>query len=121
MFFAAHSLPKPDSRFIIEGYEPAYLRLLRSGELARRGLLLRHLVMPGKADEASAIFQWLAQEISEDSYVNIMGQYRPVPLVNDTGSKGKYKDIDRRPSSEEIRAAYMAAREAGLWRFDERS
>ncbi len=45
--------------------------------LARRGLLVRHLVMPGQLDEASSIFRWLAEEISPDTYVNIMGQYRP--------------------------------------------
>ena len=88
--------------------------------LARRGVLLRHLVMPGKVDEARAIFQWLANEVSRDSYVNIMGQYRPEHLVNAPQSKGKYSDINRRPFAGEIRDAYMAAREAGLWRFDVR-
>lgn len=45
--------------------------------LARRGVLVRHLVMPGQTDESAEIFRWLADEISPDTYVNIMGQYRP--------------------------------------------
>ena len=46
-------------------------------DVARRGVLIRHLVMPGQLDETSAIFNWLANELSPDTFVNIMGQYRP--------------------------------------------
>lgn len=45
--------------------------------LAKRGLLLRHLVMPGLIDETRQILRWVADEISKDTYVNVMGQYRP--------------------------------------------
>ena len=86
--------------------------------LARRGLLVRHLVMPGAEDETRAIFRWLAEEISPDTYINIMDQYRPLHQVTDPTSRGKYSDIDRRPCRTEIRAAFDAAREVGLWRFD---
>ena len=90
--------------------------------VARRGVLVRHLVMPGQTEEAAAIFEWLAREVSPDTYVNIMTQYRPEHLVGRTeaGGKVRYEDINRRPSREEIEAAYEAARRAGLWRFDER-
>jgi putative pyruvate formate lyase activating enzyme len=85
--------------------------------LAKRGLLVRHLVMPGQTAEAASIFQWLADELSPDTYVNIMSQYRPQYQVGDVQ---KYADIDRRSSEEEMKNAYRAARAAGLWRFDER-
>ena len=88
--------------------------------LARRGLLVRHLVMPGQEDEAKAIFEWLGHEVSPDTYVNVMEQYRPEYQVGPKDDKGKYKDIDRRPLSREFEAAYAAAREAGLSRLDER-
>ena len=94
-----------------------------SDGLARRGLLVRYLVMPGQQDEACAIFRWLADHVSPDTYVNIMGQYRPAYQLRGHGVKGrpdKYPDIDRRPYRAELDAAYEAAREAGLWRFDER-
>jgi putative pyruvate formate lyase activating enzyme len=84
--------------------------------LARRGLIVRHLVMPGQEDEAAAIFEWLASEVSTDTYVNVMGQYRPEYKVDD----GRYKEINRRLLPIEMEAAYTAARRAGLWRFDER-
>ncbi len=87
------------------------------GGLARRGVLVRHLVMPGQHEEAAAIFRWLAEEVSPDTFVNIMGQYRPEHRV--PGSD-RYSDIDRRPTGAELAAAHAAARAAGLWRFAER-
>ncbi len=90
--------------------------------LARRGLLVRHLVMPGQQDEAAAIFDWLADEVSPDTYVNVMGQYRPAHRVGAANRAGqtRHEDIDRRPRPTELEAAYAAAARAGLWRFDER-
>ncbi len=90
--------------------------------LARRGLLVRHLVMPGGTGEVAAICQWLAKELSPDTYINLMGQYRPEHQV---GARGKddsiqYAEINRPAYPSELKAAYAAARAAGLWRFDER-
>ncbi|MCA9665955.1 MAG: radical SAM protein [Myxococcales bacterium] len=90
--------------------------------LARRGVLVRHLVMPGQLDEARAIFAFLADELSPDTYVNIMGQYRPEYQVGSPGRDGpRYTDIARCPHGGELDAALEAARAAGLWRFDRRS
>ena len=88
--------------------------------IARRGVLVRHLVMPGQTDEAQAIFEWLADEVSPDTYVNIMAQYRPAYQVGAADTKRKYTDINRQPYRQEMKSAYEAARNAGLWRFDQR-
>ena len=90
--------------------------------LARRGLLVRHLVMPGQTDEARAIMKWLAEEVSPDTYVNVMGQYQPQYEVGAIARDGKkkYVEIDRRPTALEMTAARAAAREAGLQRLDTR-
>ncbi|MGD8396301.1 MAG: radical SAM protein [Candidatus Eiseniibacteriota bacterium] len=45
--------------------------------IARRGLLVRHLVMPDSAADSRAILEWLASAISPVTWVNVMGQYRP--------------------------------------------
>jgi len=92
------------------------------GGLARRGVLVRHLVMPGQIEEAAAIFEWLAREISPDTYVNVMAQYRPDHKVGQAGRDGepRFPEIGRTPSTRELEAARAAARRAGLWRFDER-
>ena len=83
--------------------------------VACRGVLVRHLVMPGMLDDSAAIFQWLAEQISVDTFVNIMGQYHPDHRV---GRDPRFEPIDRRPRPDEIAEAHRLAREAGLWRFD---
>jgi len=89
--------------------------------LARRGLLVRHLVMPGKLDELAHICQWLAQEVSRDTYINLMGQYTPQYQVGSIGRDGeRYSEIMRGISRHEMVDAFELAREAGLWRFDQR-
>ncbi len=100
------------------------LRFLPNG-VACRGLLVRHLVMPGQLPESQAIFRWLAQELSPDTYVNIMRQYRPAHKVGQLVDHGprsgsnRYAEIDRLPTSNELDAAFAAARAVGLWRFDQ--
>jgi putative pyruvate formate lyase activating enzyme len=88
--------------------------------IARRGVLVRHLVMPGLLHETQEIFEWLAREVSPDTFVNIMAQYRPENRVGERGRDGEvqYAEINRRPTGEEMNRAYRLAWEAGLWRFD---
>ena len=40
--------------------------------IAKKGLLVRHLVMPGKESEGEEIMKWMANNISKDVFVNIM-------------------------------------------------
>jgi len=85
--------------------------------LAVRGLLVRHLVMPGCEEDAAAIFDFLAHEVSVDTYVNIMGQYRAAGSV----TVKKQPELCRRIMPAEILHAVESARCAGLWRFDHRT
>ena len=73
-----------------------------------------------QAAETEAIFRFLAEVVSPDTFVNIMAQYRPAHRVGRGDSAAAYEDIDRRPSQQELKHAYAAARAAGLWRFDDR-
>jgi len=84
--------------------------------LAVRGVLVRHLVMPEGSDDTRAIFKYLADEVSPETYVNVMGQYYRAGQV----AFGKYPEIGRKPQLEELSAARRAAREAGLTRLDTR-
>ena len=86
--------------------------------LATRGLLLRHLVMPGLVDETEAILAWVAEELGSDTYVNLMGQYYPCAKV---GRDGKHSEIDRPVYREEYERALAAAERLGLRRLDGRS
>lgn len=98
------------------------LKFGRDG-LARRGVLIRHLVMPGQLGEATEIFRWIATTLGTDTYVNVMGQYRPEHQVGQAGrdDKPKHQDINRSPFAREMSGAFEAARQAGLWRLDERA
>ncbi len=91
------------------------LRLDQDG-LAIRGLLIRHLVMPGMVDETRAILEWIASELGTDTYVNLMDQYYPAGKV--TG--GAYSEIDRRLTGVELAEARTMTRDLGLDRLDER-
>jgi len=84
--------------------------------LAKRGLLVRHLVMPGGIAGTREIMRFLAEEVSPHTYVNIMDQYYPAGQVGFE----KYGEINRRISREEYAEAVMVAKEAGLSRFDVR-
>lgn len=115
--------------------------------IAKKGVLVRHLVMPGLEDEGQEIVKWLADNISRDLFVNIMEQYHPDAhvgkpkrasaglLSQDSNSTTKrvetgaihsrqerdpavrYDEINRPITQEEISNVTRAARSAGLWRF----
>jgi putative pyruvate formate lyase activating enzyme len=82
--------------------------------VAVRGLLVRHLVMPNGVAGSEQVFRFLAEEISANTYLNVMDQYRPC------GTAHRDEFVDRRLTSQEFRAALDAAREAGLNRLDSR-
>jgi putative pyruvate formate lyase activating enzyme len=84
--------------------------------LARRGLLIRHLVMPNDVAGTLEVARWVARELSPNTYVNIMAQYYPAGKV----SSSDFAEINRRISPEECELALDAARRAGLKRLDYR-
>jgi putative pyruvate formate lyase activating enzyme len=86
--------------------------------LAKRGLLVRHLVLPGDLAGTAAVARFLAEEVSRDTYVNVMAQYRPAYRARECATDEA--PLDRRVTREEYRAAVEAMREAGLHRFDQR-
>jgi putative pyruvate formate lyase activating enzyme len=85
--------------------------------MARRGVILRHLVMPGQLDETEAILRFVAEELGTGCYVNLMAQYYPSGKV---GRNGEYAEIDRHLVREEYEQALGLAKALGL-RLDPRS
>jgi len=116
----AKDYPERARQAIKEMHRQVGVLKLGTDGLAKRGVLVRHLVMPGQTDEAAHIFNWLAEELSPDTYVNVMSQYRPQFQVGYADKKGKYQGINRAPSTGEMQAAREAAFKAGLHRLDER-
>ncbi|KAK8118943.1 uncharacterized protein PG998_003569 [Apiospora kogelbergensis] len=111
--------------------------------IAKRGLLVRHLVMPGKEVEAESIMRFLADHVSKDVFVNIMEQYRPAAhvgkpkkerrrrrqvtepggvqheVVEDDATQVRYAEINRPVTGHEVFSVRKAAEQAGLWRFND--
>lgn len=82
--------------------------------VARRGLLVRHLVLPDGLAGTKEIMEFLAREISPRTYVNVMGQYRPC------GQAYQHPSLAKFLSGQEHREAQELARQAGLTRLDQR-
>ena len=76
-YLKAKDYPEVARRVVAEMHRQVGPLLLDDSGLARRGVLVRHLVMPGLLDESAEIFRYLAEQVSPDTYVNVMGQYRP--------------------------------------------
>jgi putative pyruvate formate lyase activating enzyme len=83
--------------------------------LAKRGVLVRHLVMPGDVAGTEHILRFLAEQVAPDTYVNVMAQYHPAGMV----SSERYPEINRRITAQEYWQAVHLAEQLGL-RLDER-
>jgi putative pyruvate formate lyase activating enzyme len=85
--------------------------------VALRGVLVRHLLMPGLLDDTRDIMCWIADNLSCDTYVNVMDQYYPAHKAE---TEPRFAEINRGISADEFCGALELARAAGLWRFDTR-
>jgi putative pyruvate formate lyase activating enzyme len=90
------------------------LRIDAAG-LARRGLLVRHLVLPNGIAGTEQVLEFLAEEISPETYINLMDQYRPCYRAGD------HPELDRPITVAEYQEVLELARRAGLARLDHRA
>ncbi|MEA3275037.1 MAG: radical SAM protein [Pseudomonadota bacterium] len=86
--------------------------VLDEAGIARRGLLVRHLVLPGNLANTAAVMEFLAREVSPDTYLNLMDQYHPCYRAD------RYPPLDRLLTPGEYAEALASARRSGLYRFD---
>jgi putative pyruvate formate lyase activating enzyme len=82
--------------------------------IAERGLLVRHLVMPDNLAQTQEAMKFLAEEVSTNTYVNIMNQYRPC------GAARSHEKLGRSVTREEYNEAVEQAKRAGITRLDDR-
>jgi len=80
--------------------------------VAKRGLLVRHLVLPKKLSGTDEIARFLFEEISPNTYLNIMGQYRPEYQAS------RHPELNRPCTRQELDEALKTAHVVGLRRFD---
>jgi putative pyruvate formate lyase activating enzyme len=82
--------------------------------LARRGLLVRHLVLPKNLAGTDKVLNFIAHEISRDTYLNLMDQYRPCYRADE------YPPLNRLITAEEFSSVFEMAKRHGLRRLDQR-
>jgi putative pyruvate formate lyase activating enzyme len=80
--------------------------------IARRGLIIRHLVLPENLAGTEEVMKFIASELSENSYVNLMDQYHPAYRAKD------FPALDRRITSQEYNEALNMAKKHGIHRLD---
>lgn len=97
---------------LVEMHRQVGTLMLDERGIAVRGLLIRHLVLPGGLAGTRQVMGFIARELSPDTYVNIMDQYRPCFKAAD------YPPLNRRITAEEFNEAVAIAREEGLQRLD---
>ncbi len=106
--------PKVNRAAVKEMHRQVGDLILDDQDIAQRGLLVRHLVLPGGLAGTAEIVEFLAREISKNTYLNVMDQYRPSYRAD------QLPPLNRRITRQEYEEAVQLAHAAGLHRLDDR-
>ncbi len=107
----AGNYPRVSREAVIEMYRQVGDLQIQKG-LAKRGLLIRHLVLPNDQAGSFEIIDFLAERVSANTAINVMDQYRPCYKA------GEHTLINRRPTAEEIKRVRTYAADKGLRLID---
>jgi putative pyruvate formate lyase activating enzyme len=100
--------PEVARKALVEMHRQVGILDLDTRGVAVRGLLIRHLVLPGGLAGTGEAMRFIANSLSKESYVNVMGQYRPMHRAH------RVKEIDRYVTREEVDEAKRIATREGL-------
>lgn len=112
LYLKAEDYPERAREALKEMHRQVGNLTLDENGIAQRGILLRHLVMPGGIAGTRDIMRFIANEISADTYVNIMNQYRPCGLAY------REPSLNRSITQAEYETASEEAREESITRLD---
>lgn len=107
----AKEYPKQNREAVREMHRQTGDLMLDADGLARRGVLVRHLVLPGHLNETKQILSFLAKEISPNTYLNLMDQYHPCYRADE------HPPLDRPLTRKEFQSARAMAVRLGLTRL----
>ena len=110
----AADYPEVASRAVLEMHRQVGDLVIDESGIARRGLLIRHLVLPSGLSGTREIMRFIANSISRNTYVNLMPQYRPC------GRAHEIKELSVGLSDDDFTQALKAAGEEGISRLDHR-
>jgi putative pyruvate formate lyase activating enzyme len=108
----AANYPEITRKAILEMHRQVGVAKPAKDGIMHRGLMIRHLVMPNNTSGSEKIMEWIAENLSKDTYVNIMAQYHPVYKAYD------YPELSRRITQDEYTKVVKKAREMGLTNLD---
>ncbi len=109
---AAENYPEVTKEAILEMNRQVGVAKPSKDGILRRGLIIRHLVMPNNVGGSEKVMEWIAGNLPKDTYVNIMAQYTPLYKAFD------YPEISRRITKEEYKKVVKRAQEIGLTNLD---
>ncbi len=112
LYCNAKDYPKRAREALIEMHRQVGDLQINANGVAEKGLLVRHLVMPGVVDETGEIAGFIAQKLSKNTYVNIMEQYHPCFKASE------FPAINRVLGKTEYDIALSSAKKKGLIRLD---
>jgi putative pyruvate formate lyase activating enzyme len=108
----ARDYPEVARQAVLEMHRQVDDLVIDNSGVAQRGLLIRHLVMPNDLAGTREIMRFIARNVSANTYVNVMAQYRPC------GEAHGISELAVRLSAKEYEAALQAAQEEGITRLD---
>jgi putative pyruvate formate lyase activating enzyme len=104
----APDYPEINRAAIKEMYRQVGNLVLDEQGIAKQGLIIRHLVLPGNIAGTEGVMKFLAEEISKDVSISLMSQYFPAHRARE------FKDLNRRITTEEYEEAYQIMLKYGL-------
>jgi len=104
----AESYPDFTKKGLLEMHRQVGVAVADADGIMRRGLMIRHLVMPNNVSGAKGVVEWIANNLPKNTYLNLMSQYRPCYKAFD------HPDISRRITAKEYNDAANWASEAGF-------
>ena len=104
----AKTYPEMTQKALLEMHRQVGVAKPAEDGLMRRGLMIRHLVMPNNASGSKEIIDWIAENLPKDTFINIMSQYRPVYKARN------YPEIARRITRKEYTDVIRHAKAVGL-------
>ncbi len=108
----ASSYPELTKKAILEMHRQVGVAKPANDGILRRGLIIRHLVMPNDVAGSEQVMEWIAKNLPKDTYVNIMSQYTPLFKAFD------YPEIGRRITRKEYEKVVLKAKKLGLTNLD---
>ncbi len=108
----ARSYPEITKAALLEMNRQVGIAQPHADGLIRRGLIIRHLIMPNLINDSIAIVEWIAAQLPLDTYLNLMSQYHPAYKAFD------YPELSRRLTLKEYEKVVARARELGLRNLD---